>query len=228
MFSTTSANSLPSAPSVWMTTASTPAMGPRPKAITNRSAKTSSGTVRHSSQKRRATRRTQRPGATLAAARKASAGGRQRPQERADIGHQQGLAEQPQPALQAPEPFAEIRPDGLAVLEVEQAEDVAREPVDVLDELERRDLGRDRGQHHRGRDARGEEQRAAAAAAHRGVVGRHAAASTAPRAAGRLSSSTGWTGSRSRQARSALLLAQRVDELDQLDDRLVGWRRRPW
>ena len=39
-------------PVVWMATASTPAIGPSPKAITKISAKTSSGTVRQNSQKR--------------------------------------------------------------------------------------------------------------------------------------------------------------------------------
>ena len=72
MFSTTSANSLPSAPTVWMATASTPAIGPSPKAITNIRANTSSGTVRQSSQKRRTSMRSQRLGATLAAAKKHS------------------------------------------------------------------------------------------------------------------------------------------------------------
>ena len=70
MFSTTSANCFVRAPKVWMTTARTPAIGPSPKAITNSSAKTSSGTVRQSSQTRRTAKRSQRLGPTLAAARK--------------------------------------------------------------------------------------------------------------------------------------------------------------
>ena len=53
MFSTTSANSLPSAPMVWMASASTPGIGPRPNATTNSSANTISGTVRQNSRKRR-------------------------------------------------------------------------------------------------------------------------------------------------------------------------------
>ena len=53
-----------------MATASTPAIGPSPKAITNISAKTSSGTVRQSSQKRRTSIRSHGRGETLAAARK--------------------------------------------------------------------------------------------------------------------------------------------------------------
>ena len=111
MFSTTSANSLPSAPSVWMTTASTPAIGPRPKAITNIRAKTSCGTVRQSSQKRRTAKRSQRPGADVGGGQEAEEEGADRAQQRADIGHQQGLAEQPEPARQAPVPFGWIGPD---------------------------------------------------------------------------------------------------------------------
>ena len=72
IFSTTSANSLPSAPRVWMATASTPAIGPSPKAMTNSRAKTSTGMVRQNSQKRRTAMRKKRLGATLAAARKPS------------------------------------------------------------------------------------------------------------------------------------------------------------
>ena len=51
MFSTISENSLPSAPTEWIVIASTPAIGPRPKAITKISANTMSGTVRQNSSK---------------------------------------------------------------------------------------------------------------------------------------------------------------------------------
>ena len=154
-----------------MTTASTPAIGPSPKAITNSSAKTSSGTVRQSSQTRRTAKRSQRLGPTLAAARKRQAEGADRPEQRADIGHQQGLAQKPQPARQAPEPFGEVRPGRLAALELEQADDVAREAADIVDEACRRDLGRHRRQQHRGHDAGEHEQRVQTTRPDRRVVG---------------------------------------------------------
>ena len=76
--------------------ASTPGSGPSPKAMTKTSAKTSSGTVRQNSQtaphdqpQRSGARRT-----TLAADEEAEQEGADRPEQRADIGHQQRLAEQ--------------------------------------------------------------------------------------------------------------------------------------
>ena len=116
---------------MWITTASTPAIGPSPKAITNISAKTSSGTVRQSSQKRRTAKRSQRLRADIGGGQEGEAKGADRAQQGADIGHQQGLAEQAEPARQAPEPLGEVGPDRLAALEMEQADDVAREAADV-------------------------------------------------------------------------------------------------
>jgi hypothetical protein len=60
MFSTTSPNSLPSAPAVWMANARIPGSGPSPKAWTKISAKTSSGTVRQNSRTLLADSRTNR------------------------------------------------------------------------------------------------------------------------------------------------------------------------
>ncbi len=91
-------------------------------------------------------------------------------QHGADIGHEQGFTEQPQPALQAPEPLTEVGPDRLTVLEKEQPDDVARETMDVFRELGERDFSRDRGQQHRHRDTRQDQQRVPATAADRGVV----------------------------------------------------------
>ncbi|MDR9954215.1 hypothetical protein, partial [Enterobacter hormaechei] len=70
MFSTTSENSLPSAPVVWIAMASTPTIGPSPKAITKIRANTTSGTVRHTSSRRLAPIRSPRDRTRLAAATK--------------------------------------------------------------------------------------------------------------------------------------------------------------
>ena len=53
MFSVVSKNCLPSAPTLWIAIARTPANGPRPKATTKINANTTSGTVRQNSRKRR-------------------------------------------------------------------------------------------------------------------------------------------------------------------------------
>ena len=73
MFSTISENSLPSAPAEWMAMARTPAIGPRPNAMTKISANTIDGTVRQNSSPRRTTKRSHGIGAVFCAARKFSA-----------------------------------------------------------------------------------------------------------------------------------------------------------
>src|SRR6185369_6593179 len=72
-FSTISENNLPSAPVEWIAIASTPAIGPRPKAITKISAKTMPGTVRANSSRRRTTKRSQGDGEVFSAAKKIQA-----------------------------------------------------------------------------------------------------------------------------------------------------------
>ena len=69
-FSTTSENSLPSAPVVWIAIASTPAIGPRPKAMTKISAKTMPGTVRANSSRRSTMKRSHGAGEVFWAAKK--------------------------------------------------------------------------------------------------------------------------------------------------------------
>ena len=71
-FSTTSANSFPSAPTVCSAIARMPASGPTPKVHTRISAYTMSGTVRNNSSRRRNTKCAARFGARLAAAGKHS------------------------------------------------------------------------------------------------------------------------------------------------------------
>ena len=127
MFSTTSANSLPSAPMVWMAMASTPAIGPSPKAITNISAKTSSGTVRQNSQKRRTSMRSQRLRRQVGGRQEAQAEARRaRP---APCRHRRSAGSRRAAAASARRPqnhSAEIGPDRAAALEMGQAADVAR------------------------------------------------------------------------------------------------------
>ena len=72
-FSTISENCLPSAPVEWIAIASTPAIGPRPKAMTKISANTMPGTVRANSSRRRTTKRSHGAGEVFSAARKLSA-----------------------------------------------------------------------------------------------------------------------------------------------------------
>ena len=72
MFSTISEYSLPSAPTEWIMMARTPAIGPRPNAITKISANTISGTVRQNSIKRRTANRSHGAGEVFSAARKLS------------------------------------------------------------------------------------------------------------------------------------------------------------
>src|SRR4030088_1275218 len=72
-FSTISEKSLPSAPVEWIAIANTPAMGPRPKAITKISADTIPGTVRQNSRKRRTAKRRRGAGEVFSAAKKLSA-----------------------------------------------------------------------------------------------------------------------------------------------------------
>ncbi len=69
-FSTTSENSLPSAPVVCSAIASTPAIGPSPNAITKISANTMPGTVRANSSSRRTAKRSHGAGEVFSAARK--------------------------------------------------------------------------------------------------------------------------------------------------------------
>ena len=69
-FSTISENSFPSAPVEWIAIASTPAIGPRPKAMTKISANTMPGTVRANSSRRRMTKRSHGAGEVFWAAKK--------------------------------------------------------------------------------------------------------------------------------------------------------------
>ena len=71
-FSTISENSFPSAPVEWIAIASTPAMGPSPKAMTKISANTMPGTVRANSSSRRTMKRSQGAGDVFSAAKKFS------------------------------------------------------------------------------------------------------------------------------------------------------------
>ena len=100
---------LPSAPVEWIAIASTPAIGPRPKAITKISANTMSGTVRQNSRSAATTNRSHGAGEVFWAAKKFSAKRQHRPGQGADIADQNGLAEQPQPFAPAPEPFGRDR-----------------------------------------------------------------------------------------------------------------------
>src|SRR5258707_9498361 len=96
IFSTISEYCLPSAPTQWIVMARTPAIGPRPNAMTKISAKTISGTVRQNSIRRLTAMRSQGAGAVFSAARKFSAKGRG-PGQRADIADQDRLAQQQRP-----------------------------------------------------------------------------------------------------------------------------------
>ena len=79
MFSTISEYSLPSAPTEWIMIASTPAIGPRPNAMTKISANTISGTVRQNSISRLTAKRSQGAGEVFSAARKLRANARSAP-----------------------------------------------------------------------------------------------------------------------------------------------------
>ena len=66
-----------------------------------------------------------------------------RAEQRADIGDQDGLPEQPEPALPAPVPFGDIGAEALPAQDRHGLEDVFREAPGVGDELAEIDLGAD-------------------------------------------------------------------------------------
>jgi hypothetical protein len=78
-FSTISENNFPSAPAECTAIASTPAIGPRPKAMTKISANTMPGTVRANSRRRRTTNRSHGAGDVFCAAKKFSTKARTAP-----------------------------------------------------------------------------------------------------------------------------------------------------
>ena len=94
-----------------------------------------------------------------------------RAEQRADIGDQQGLAEQPQPFAPAPEPLAEIGPDPLAGVECEDAVEIADEVADIGEERAQIDLRADRGEQQCGGEHHGSEQEPPALARDRLAIG---------------------------------------------------------
>ena len=161
-FSTISENSFPSAPVEWIAIASTPAIGPRPKAMTKISANTMPGTVRANSSRRRMTKRSHGAGEVFWASEEVQCKGKHRPDQGADIADQNGLAEHPQPFAPAPEPLAEIAPHPRAVFQRQNA-------VEIADEVS--EIGEQRAQIHfradRRDDKRGKKTAAASASRNR-------------------------------------------------------------
>ena len=139
---------------VWIAIARTPGNGPRPKATTKISANTMSGTVRQNSRRRRVTNTVVALPVRFGEARKFSAEGEDRARQRADIGHQDRLADETQRALEAPEPSGRIGPNPRARVERRQAVEIAEESADLGEESLRIDLRLD----HRQADQRGEDR----------------------------------------------------------------------
>ena len=157
---------------VWMAMARTPAIGPRPKAMTKISANTISGTVRQNSSRRLTTMRSHGAGAVFSAARKFSAKRQHRARQRADIADQDGLAQIERPFTPAPEPFAEIGPDPVAVLEREDPVEIADEIAEIGEERPQVHLGPDRGDEESRKEHRGPQRDAQTLARHRLAIGR--------------------------------------------------------
>ncbi|MET4764640.1 hypothetical protein ABH970_005012 [Bradyrhizobium ottawaense] len=83
-----------------------------------------------------------------------------RADQRADIGDQQRLAEHLQPFAPAPEPLADIGPDALAVVEREDAVEIADEIAEIGEQRAQIHFRTDRGEKQRGGEDRDPQQQA--------------------------------------------------------------------
>ncbi len=94
--------------------------------------------------------------------------------DRADIGDEQGLAEQRQPFVllgDAPEPFRDVGEDEGAAVEMEQAADIAGEIADIADEFRQAYFSDGAGCDRKRDKQRRAEQRLAAARGDLAVIG---------------------------------------------------------
>ena len=113
--------------------------------MTKISAKTISGTVRQNSMKRLTAKRSQARRCGIFRGKKIERKPKHGAGQRADIADQDGLAQHPEPFAPAPEPLADVGPDPAAILQRENAIEVAGEVSKIREERPQIHLRPDRG-----------------------------------------------------------------------------------
>ena len=130
-----------------------------------------SGTVRQNSSRRRTVKPQPWRRRGIFRGQKIKRKGEDRPGQGADIADQDGLAEQRQPFLPAPEPLADIGPDPRAALQRGNAIEIADEVSDLGDERPEIDLRADRSDDQRREEHRRSQRQPQALARDRLAIG---------------------------------------------------------